>query len=153
MFKIIGADQKEYGPVSTAQIRQWITDGRLNAATRAQREGTTDWQPLSAFEEFADLFGVAPAPTPAAGAPAAGVGAGATPKRSANSSKAESGCQSVVPSRCARVAAFKRPSVIHWRICAVDTGPYSFWSAPMILNISVVFWGDLVHFMVPTAID
>jgi len=73
MFKIIGADQKEYGPVSTAQIRQWITDGRLNAATRAQREGTTDWQPLSAFEEFADLFGVAPAPTPAAGAPAAPV--------------------------------------------------------------------------------
>src|SRR6185437_3820400 len=91
--------------------------------------------------------------TGAAGAPAAGVGAGATPKRSANSSKAESGCQSVVPSRCARVAAFKRPSVIHWRICAVDTGPYSFWSAPMILNISVVFWGDLVQFMVPTAID
>lgn len=65
MFKIIGADQKEYGPVSTAQIRQWITDGRLNANTMAQRATGGEWQPLSAFEEFADIFqtaGAAPAP-------------------------------------------------------------------------------------------
>jgi len=67
MFKIIGADQKEYGPITTAQIRQWIIEGRLNAQTRAQREGTSEWQPLSAFEEFADVLGTA-APTP--GAPA-----------------------------------------------------------------------------------
>ena len=67
MFKIIGADQKEYGPVSTAQIRQWITDGRLNANTQAQRASGGDWQPLSAFEEFADIFN----PTPAAPAPEA----------------------------------------------------------------------------------
>jgi hypothetical protein len=77
MFKIIGADQKEYGPVTTTQIRQWITDGRLNTATRAQRADGGDWQPLSAFEEFADLFnpaGAAPAssstPAGAPGAPA-----------------------------------------------------------------------------------
>jgi hypothetical protein len=70
MFKIIGADQKEYGPVSTEQIRQWIRDGRLNAATKAQREGGADWQPLSAFEEFADVFNPpAAAPMPG-GAPA-----------------------------------------------------------------------------------
>jgi hypothetical protein len=67
MFKIIGADQKEYGPVSTAQIRQWITDGRLNTNTQAQRATGGDWQPLSAFEEFADIFN----PTPAASAPEA----------------------------------------------------------------------------------
>ena len=55
-----------------------------------------------------------------AGAPGAPGGveddAGAAPaglKRSANSSKAESGCQSPPSARCARVAAFKRPSVIH----------------------------------------
>ena len=75
MFKIIGADQKEYGPVATSQIRQWITDGRLNAATRAQRADGGDWQPLSAFEEFADLFnpaGAAPASSsPPPGAPGA----------------------------------------------------------------------------------
>lgn len=56
MFKIIGADQKQYGPVTTAQIRQWIADGRLNATTMAQRDTGGDWQPLSAFEEFADIF-------------------------------------------------------------------------------------------------
>jgi len=72
MFKIIGADQKEYGPVSTAQIRQWITDGRLNATTKAQRATGGDWQPLSAFEEFADIFNPAvAASTPDATAPAA----------------------------------------------------------------------------------
>lgn len=71
MFKIIGADQKEYGPVSVAQIRQWITDGRLSAVTQAQRATGGDWQPLSAFEEFADIFNPAgAAPTPEA-APAA----------------------------------------------------------------------------------
>jgi hypothetical protein len=72
MFKIIGADQKEYGPVSTAQIRQWVTDGRLNAATTAQRATGGDWQPLSAFEEFADMFqaaGTAPAAQAATGTP------------------------------------------------------------------------------------
>jgi hypothetical protein len=55
MFKIIGADQKEYGPIAAEQIRQWIKDGRLNAQTRAQRDGG-EWQTLSAFEEFADLL-------------------------------------------------------------------------------------------------
>lgn len=65
MYKIIGADQKEYGPVSGDQIRQWIRDGRVNAHTRARLETGGDWQPLSAFPEFADAFqpGVAAAPT------------------------------------------------------------------------------------------
>jgi hypothetical protein len=66
MFKIIGADQKEYGPISTAQIRQWIIDGRLNGQTRAQRDGG-EWQTLFAFDEFADLLRPAgAAPTPGA---------------------------------------------------------------------------------------
>ena len=69
MFKIIGADQKEYGPISVEQIRQWIRDGRLNAQTPAQRAGEGEWQQLSAFSEFADLFQPAPgdpdAPAPA----------------------------------------------------------------------------------------
>ena len=69
MFKIIGADQKEYGPISVEQIRQWITDGRLNANTPAQREGG-DWQLLSAFEEFTDLFNAGAASPSAAHAPA-----------------------------------------------------------------------------------
>jgi len=69
MFKIIGADQKEYGPISTEQIRQWIKDGRLNAQTPAQRDGG-EWKQLGAYAEFGDLFGMAaaaePGPAPSA---------------------------------------------------------------------------------------
>lgn len=75
MYKIIGADQKEYGPVSGDQLRQWIRDGRVNAHTRARPEGGGDWQPLSAFPEFADAFQpgvVAPSPAPAFASPSPG---------------------------------------------------------------------------------
>lgn len=58
MYKIIGADRKEYGPISTEQLRFWITEGRVNAQTQACAEGTTDWKPLSAFPDFADALGL-----------------------------------------------------------------------------------------------
>ncbi len=44
MYKIIGADGKEYGPISIEQLRQWATDGRINAHTLIQPEGATDWK-------------------------------------------------------------------------------------------------------------
>ena len=67
MYKIIGGDQKEYGPVDADQIRLWIADGRLAAQSKAQAEGSADWKPLSEFPEFADALGAAPqaVPTPA----------------------------------------------------------------------------------------
>jgi len=52
MYKIIGADQKEYGPISADQIRQWISEGRANGQTLVCAEGTTDWKPLEQFPEF-----------------------------------------------------------------------------------------------------
>jgi hypothetical protein len=52
MYKLIGADQKEYGPVGAEQIRQWIAEGRANGETRIQPEGAADWRPLSQFPEF-----------------------------------------------------------------------------------------------------
>lgn len=52
MYKIIGADQKEYGPISAEQIRQWIAEGRVNGQTQVCAEGTQDWKPLAAFPEF-----------------------------------------------------------------------------------------------------
>ena len=66
MFKIIGSDGKEYGPVSADQLRQWLTEGRVNAQTQIQPEGSTGWLPLSAFPEFAASF-PAPAPAPLSG--------------------------------------------------------------------------------------
>lgn len=57
MYKIIGADQKEYGPISADQIRQWISEGRLNGQSMASSEDSSEWKPLSAFPEFAYLAG------------------------------------------------------------------------------------------------
>jgi hypothetical protein len=63
MYKIVGADQKEYGPVSEEQLRQWIAEGRANAQT-ITRFGDGPWKPLGTFPEFAAAFGAATAATP-----------------------------------------------------------------------------------------
>ena len=69
MYRIIGADGNEYGPVSAEQLRQWIAEGRVNAETRALPEGTVEWRPLGSFPEVSLWFTPAaparPAPTPA----------------------------------------------------------------------------------------
>ena len=64
MYKIIGADQKEYGPVTGDQVRQWLKEGRANAQTRARAEGAEEWKSLADFPEFADVFGTAAAAAP-----------------------------------------------------------------------------------------
>ena len=60
MFKILGADGKEYGPVTVDQIKKWISEGRANNETMAQRAGETIWQPIGQCPEFADVFPAAP---------------------------------------------------------------------------------------------
>lgn len=99
MYKIIGADQKEYGPVTIDQIRQWIRDGRVNAHTQARLEPGGNWQPLSAFPEFADAFqpGVA-APGPAAPAPLSPAAAGGSREAALQAVKAPAICLIVVAS-------------------------------------------------------
>ena len=52
MYRIIGADGNQYGPISADQLRQWIAEGRANAQTKVLAEGTTEWKPLSEFPEF-----------------------------------------------------------------------------------------------------
>jgi hypothetical protein len=71
MYKIIGADGQQYGPVTAEQLRQWITEGRANAETLAQAEGGTDWKPLGQIAEFAPQFSAATssAPPPLTGQP------------------------------------------------------------------------------------
>jgi hypothetical protein len=53
MYKIIGSDQKIYGPVTLALLRQWMAEGRVNAGTLVQADGATDWRPLSTYPELA----------------------------------------------------------------------------------------------------
>jgi uncharacterized membrane protein len=55
-YIIIGGDQKEYGPITENDIRQWITEGRINAQTMAKGDGAAEWRALAAFPEFSDLF-------------------------------------------------------------------------------------------------
>jgi len=63
MYRIIGADGRQYGPVNAEQIRRWIAEGRANAQTQVLAEGSLAWKPLGAFPEFADCFaGQAPPP-------------------------------------------------------------------------------------------
>jgi TM2 domain-containing membrane protein YozV len=53
MYKIIGGDGKQYGPVSLEQIRRWIVEGRVKADTLVQPDGAQEWKALNAFPELA----------------------------------------------------------------------------------------------------
>jgi hypothetical protein len=65
MFTILGADGKEYGPVTAAKIHEWINGGRANLSTKAKRVDEGVWKTLGEFAEFS-----APAPAAAqAGSP------------------------------------------------------------------------------------
>jgi hypothetical protein len=52
MYKIIGADGKEYGPVTAEQLRQWMAEGRVNHQTSVQVDGASRWQTLASLPEF-----------------------------------------------------------------------------------------------------
>jgi TM2 domain-containing membrane protein YozV len=62
MYKIIGADNQQYGPVNLDQMRRWITENRVRAETLVQAEGSTEWKPLSSFPELAAELKTAPPP-------------------------------------------------------------------------------------------
>ncbi len=67
MYKIIGADGREYGPITADQLREWIAEGRANAQTRALAEGAAEWKPLTEYLEFAPALGRRPPPWTAPG--------------------------------------------------------------------------------------
>ena len=75
LYTIIGGDQKPYSSVTADDIRRWIADGRLNEQSLAKEENDTEWRPLSAFPEFADVFAASSAPPPLT-APVAGASEG-----------------------------------------------------------------------------
>jgi uncharacterized membrane protein len=55
-YVIIGGDGKEYGPITSADIRQWLAEGRLSAQSLAKSESDAEFRPLEKFPEFADAF-------------------------------------------------------------------------------------------------
>lgn len=63
MYRIIGADGREYGPVSAEQVRLWIAEGRATVQTLVRAEDGTEWKPLVNFPELLPA-GVPPAVVP-----------------------------------------------------------------------------------------
>src|SRR5437867_7440040 len=56
-YRIIGTDQKVYGPIDGAMILEWIADERINWQTPSQIDGSGEWKPLAAW-------GASPQPPP-----------------------------------------------------------------------------------------
>lgn len=76
-YIIIGGDGKEYGPISTDDLRTWISEGRINTQTMAKAESDAEFRPLSTFPELAHLFAAkAPTSTPGVLPSASPAGAG-----------------------------------------------------------------------------
>lgn len=74
MYRIIGTDGKQYGPIGAEEVRRWFAENRVNAQTLAQAEHLPEWRPLYSFPEFAAEVKAAPptiAPWPASVTPLA----------------------------------------------------------------------------------
>jgi len=56
MYTILGKDGQEYGPVTEAEVRQWIAEGRVNAVTPMRRQDAPEWRPAREFVEFAEAL-------------------------------------------------------------------------------------------------
>jgi hypothetical protein len=69
MYKMIGSDGRQYGPISGDQLRRWIAEYRVNAQTLIQPEGSQEWKPLNSFPEFTDAFAAKTPPLPDAPPP------------------------------------------------------------------------------------
>jgi hypothetical protein len=80
MYKIIGGDKNEYGPVAAQVLRDWIAEGRLSGQSLVQAEGSGEWKPLAAVAEFADAL------RPQATTPVTSAGATAPPLSAAGGS-------------------------------------------------------------------
>ena len=55
MYRIVGSDGNEYGPVSTEQLGQWIRERRVNGETRVQAEDGA-WRLLREVPELVVLL-------------------------------------------------------------------------------------------------
>ena len=56
MYKILGSDGFEYGPVSAEKIKQWIQEDRVEQKTPGMPDGEKDWVFPGSLPEFAEAF-------------------------------------------------------------------------------------------------
>ena len=46
-YKVVGSDQKQYGPISGIKLLEWLGDERIDGATQVQVEGSSAWKTLA----------------------------------------------------------------------------------------------------------
>jgi hypothetical protein len=56
IYKIVGDDGKEYGPATAGQIRQWISEQRIERDTPIFVAAAKDWNFVGLLPEFAGFF-------------------------------------------------------------------------------------------------
>ncbi len=56
-YRIIGGDGKHYGPVPATVLLRWITDGRIDAETSVQVDGSSAWVKLHQLGEALHRLG------------------------------------------------------------------------------------------------
>jgi len=69
MYKIIGQDGKEYGPISAEQLRRWISENRVESRTPVFADGAKDWTFVGLLPEFAGQFSASSSQIPPPVAP------------------------------------------------------------------------------------
>ena len=107
MYRIIGGDGREYGPVSAAQVEQWIAQNRANARTQIKAEGAEAWSSLGELPEFANAFAARAAipPLPDTRPEATPADAPAEPTAATASQDAEPAFEQPDPAEAARACA------------------------------------------------
>lgn len=50
-YKVIGRDQKVYGPIHGLKILQWLAEERIQWDTPSQLEGSSEWRPLGKWSD------------------------------------------------------------------------------------------------------
>ncbi|MGA9451987.1 MAG: GYF domain-containing protein [Verrucomicrobiia bacterium] len=98
MYKILGSDGHEYGPVSAEQVKKWIAENRVEKKTPVIPEGAPDWVFLQSLPEFAAAFGSPPAVQPPASRPP-------PIPSSARAPKSTDGLNAIIPYKNARALA------------------------------------------------
>ncbi|MDD5138691.1 MAG: DUF4190 domain-containing protein [Verrucomicrobiales bacterium] len=62
IYKIIGQDGHEYGPATAEQIRQWVSEGRVERQTPVFMDGAKDWNFVGQLPEFTGCFAASGTP-------------------------------------------------------------------------------------------
>lgn len=60
MYKIVGTDGRQYGPITAEQVRQWIAESRIENRTPVFPDGAKDWTFIGLLPEFAACFQTTP---------------------------------------------------------------------------------------------